>query len=125
MANMNGEGRADTTLGHNLAARRDLINQACRELAAMDADIREKQQARAEYKNRVIKGDLGFKMADFNMAYRLYGLEGRDRDELLDTIRETFEALGQGEQLDWLKVSERAASKGKSDATEPGAVHTP
>lgn len=91
-----------TTTGHNSAARADLIRAAVREISRLDGEIAGLQAERTKYKNKTIKGDLGFKLADWNTTYRLYGLEGDDRDRLLDTIREGFHALGIGEQSSFL-----------------------
>ena len=90
------------TTGHNSAARADLIRAAVREISRLDGEIAGLQAERTKYKNKTIKGDLGFKLADWNTTYRLYGLEGDDRDRLLDTIREGFHALGIGEQSNFL-----------------------
>src|SRR3546814_10647644 len=82
-----------------------------------------------ELKQTRIKGDLGMKIADFNAAYRLYKLEDDDRDTFLDAIRETFEALGIGQQLDWLKaadddagVSDDAIREARVKGREAGAI---
>lgn len=91
-----------TDVGHNSAARADLIRSAAKELSRLDGEIAALQTQRTAYKNKHIKGDLGFKLADWNTTYRLYQLEGDDRDRLLDTIREGFSALGIGEQSNFL-----------------------
>ena len=82
--------------------RQAAIRDACSRIAALEgerasigADIR-------EIKQTTIKGELGFKLSDFATCYRLYTLEGDDRAVFFDTLRETFAALGVGEQLDFL-----------------------
>jgi len=92
---------------HNLTARKEQIKDVCRKLQnltderdGINADIR-------ELKNSVIKGDLGMKLSDFNIAFRFYQLETDDRTQLLDTIQECFEALGVGDQLDFVKAMEK------------------
>lgn len=115
----------DNTMGHNSAARADLIRKVARELAAMDGEIKALQEARTAYKNKHIKGDLGFKMADWNTTYRLSQLEGDDRDRLLDTIREGFGALGIGEQSNFLTsmgdapAAEASAKRGRGRPRKP------
>jgi hypothetical protein len=71
------------------------------EVKALNADIR-------EFKSTHIKGDLGFKIADWNAIYRVSQLEIEDRDVLLDTLREGFQALGIGGSLDWVAAAEGA-----------------
>lgn len=92
----------DNMMGHNSAARADLIRAAVRRISELDGEIKELQAARTAYKNKTIKGDLGFRLADWNTTYRFYGLEDEDRDRLLDTIREGFHALAIGEQSNFL-----------------------
>src|SRR5690606_2806344 len=87
--------------GHNAQARKKIIRDVCRELVRLEAQRKEISEKISELKNTKIKGDLGMKIADFAMAYRLYQLEGEDRDKLFDTLRETFSALGVGAQLDF------------------------
>jgi 5-methylcytosine-specific restriction endonuclease McrA/uncharacterized protein (UPF0335 family) len=92
----------------NSNSRADTIKRAAQyiekiedEIAVLRADLR-------EYKDAHIKGDLGFKLSDWATVYRMYKLEENDRNELLDTIREGFKALGIGEQLDWVTESEKS-----------------
>jgi len=60
-----------------------------------------------EVKAKLIKGDLGMKIADFNTLLRLYKLECEDRDELIDVLREGFRALGIGESMDFVAAMEK------------------
>ena len=96
------EGMAGTTAGHNSAAREDTILAVCRERGALEAERATLTEQIGELMQKRVKGDLGMKIVDFNLAYRLYKLEGDDRDQCLDAIRECFTALGIGEQLDFL-----------------------
>jgi len=100
----NGPGK-----GHNSAPRKKIIRDACSEITSLAAQRRAIGEQIRTIKTVKIKGALGLKIGDFNVALRLYQLEGADRDQLLDTVRETFEALGVGEQLNWLDAAERAA----------------
>lgn len=103
-------GKGHNSGSRSKAARKEIIRAACQKITnlqaqrdGINADIR-------EITNTEIKGALGMKVGDFKIALRLYQLEGADRDQLLDTVRETFEALGVGEQLDWVTASERAST---------------
>lgn len=87
----------------NSAARADTIRTACRQITELEAERSGIGESIREIKQKLVKGDLGMKLADFNAALRLYRLESDDRNEFFDTLRETFAALGIGEQLDWLK----------------------
>lgn len=84
--------------------RAGMIRDACARLAALNAERRAVGEKIAELKNEVIKGKLGFKIADFNVAFRLYELEHENRDTAVDTLRECFAALGVGDQLDWVSA---------------------
>lgn len=94
----------------NVGARSDIINSVIREVVRLEGERDAISEDIRSLKQTKIKGDLGMKIGDFNIALRLYKLEGDDRDELLDTIHETFSALGMGETLDWIKASERLSS---------------
>jgi hypothetical protein len=90
-------------------ARASIIRDACRWIADHEADVKALREEIAEYKQKHIKGDLGFKMADFNAIYRVSKLEVEDRDKLIDTLREGFRALGIGEQASFLGALDAAA----------------
>lgn len=113
---------------HNAKARKATIVEVCGALKSLEAERESISEQIRELKNTRIKGDLGIKIADFNAAYRLYQLEDDARDTFLDTIRETFEALGIGQQLDWLKaaddagVSDQAVKEARAAGREAGAV---
>jgi hypothetical protein len=86
----------------NSAARAETIRNACRQITELEGTRREASEAIRNVKKTLIKGDLDMKISDFNIALRLYQLEGEDRDQLFDTLKETFAALGQGQQLGFL-----------------------
>jgi uncharacterized protein (UPF0335 family) len=88
--------------GHNAKARKKVIVNTIRRLEALEAERKLVSEQIAEIKAKEIKGDLGMKITDFNVARRLYALEGEDRRELFATLRETFSALGAGDQLDFI-----------------------
>lgn len=107
--------------GHN---RKKLIVETCTHLATLDAKIKRLQEERREIVSTNIRGSLGMKVADFNAAYRLSKLENDDRDTMIDTVVETFSALGLGRQLDMfreLKSTDKESSpKGStSDNGDP------
>lgn len=104
-------GSGEPGPGHNSkeltpAQRRKLIRDVAGELAGIDGEIKQLQEKRAKIKNEKVKGTLGMKTSDFNLALRLHKLEGDDRTEALDTLRECYEALTKGDQLNWLDAVE-------------------
>jgi hypothetical protein len=103
----------DTQKGHNAKVRAGIIRSVCRELNAIRRKIDALNAEQRELLNTKVKGDLDMPIADFRMAFRLYQLEGEKRDVLLDNLRETFEALGQGGQLDFIDAMRDAQ---KADA---------
>lgn len=103
-------------LGHNAKARRSSIKKVCRDLAGLIAQRDEVSASIRELKQKVIKGDLGMKIGDFNTAFRLYSLEDDARDLFLDTLRETFEALGVGQQLSFLDAGERSPTSAEGSS---------
>lgn len=97
-------------LQHNAKARQEIIQKTFRQLSKLEEQRKGVTQEISELLHKVVKGDLNMKIGDFRIAYRLYCLEGKDRDEMLTTVRECFNAQGVGEQLDWLKMEERSQS---------------
>ena len=81
----------------------DTISEYEDEAAAVNAKLK-------AYHSKVVKGVLGMKIGDFNAAYRLYKLEGPARDNFLETVHEVFNALGVGNQLNWVEAAERATA---------------
>lgn len=90
-------------IGHNAKARAEIIRQTMVELDDLEAQRKSIGEDIRKLKATKIKGDLGMKIGDFNIAYRLYQLESKDRDRLLDSVRECFDALEIGHQVDWVK----------------------
>lgn len=116
---------ADLTEGASAAAnatnRRKIITDTIREIIELEGQRKDISDEIRELKTIRIKGHLGMKISDFNAALRLYKLEGDDRTEFLSTLRETFEALGLGEQLDWLANSASADDLLRRKAAEEEA----
>lgn len=112
--------------GHNLdAARAADIRAICNKIGGLTAERRIISDKIREIKQKRVKGDLDMKIADFNVAYRLYQLEQDDRNQLLETLRETFSALGIGEQLDFLPVAEEDATESEESGTGGGGEVEP
>ena len=105
---------AEAGLGHNSDARAAAIREVLAELDRLDDEIKLLQDERTKLKQAKIKGDLGFKMSDFNLGRRLYKLDTDDRNVTLKIMREMFGALGIGEQSSFL---------GAIDAPETGTKH--
>ena len=109
---------------HNKGVRKDIILKAIRKIKALEKDRDAINEDIRSIKMKEIKGDLGMKIADFNAALRLYDLENEDRAEFFDTLRETFEAVGIGKQLDFLdemeKQDKRAAEHTVHDPAPAG-----
>ena len=101
----NGEA-TEAGPGHNSEQRRNTIKSACAEISELEEQRKEIGQQIRTIKQKRVKGDLGMKISDFNAAYRLYLLEGDDRSQFFATLRETFRALGVGDQLNFLDVPE-------------------
>jgi ribosomal protein L12E/L44/L45/RPP1/RPP2 len=100
----------------NSAARADTIRDAVRWIAEREAEAKAINAEIREYKAKHIRGDLGFKIADFNAIYRVSQLEAEDRDELLECVREGFAALGIGGSVDWVDAAERTPRGSNSTA---------
>jgi uncharacterized protein (UPF0335 family) len=99
-----GMPRGNNTVADRAATIRD----TCQRVEKLDEEIKALQADRRGLIKDKIKGDLGMKIADFNIAYRMYQLEQEDRDTMVDTMRECFSALGLGDQLNWLDAAEKA-----------------
>jgi hypothetical protein len=89
----------------NSEDRADTIKAAIRFISDKSAEIKALREELNEYKQKHIKGDLGFKLADWAAVYRISQLEVEDRDVLLDTLREGFKALGIGGTVDWVAAA--------------------
>ncbi len=116
--------------GHNAKIRKEIIASVCRDLTTLNAKKDEIAAEISDIKKTRIKDGLGMKISDFNVAMRLYNLEEDTRDEFLSTVRETFDALGVGDQLDWLEADKRLIkantepddAAGEKAAAEAGPV---
>jgi len=103
----------------NSAARAELIREAVRVLAEKEREVQALNADIREYKSKHIKGDLGFKLADWNAVYRVSQLEVEDRNELLDCIREGFDALGIGQVVDWVAAAQATPARRGNGTTPP------
>ncbi len=100
---------------HVVGNRNEVIRQACADIAALEAQRKSIGDQIKAIKQQRVKGDLGMKIGDFNAALRLYSLEGDARDQFFDTLRETFNALGAGQQLDWVDAMSSEAPRRPAD----------
>ena len=75
-----------------------------REVALLESERKELGERIRALKSANIKGRLGLKIGDFNAAFRVFNLEDHGQVAFLRTLRETFDALGYGEQLSFLDV---------------------
>jgi len=112
-------GAAEHASLSNSAARADTIRRAVQQQAQLEAQVDAVNAEIREFKSRVIKGDLGFKLSAWNAIYRVSQLEIEDRDTLLETIREGFAALHIGGVMDWVAAAETAARRGANGHAEP------
>lgn len=107
----------------NSTLRAEMIREAVRWLAEREAEAKAINAEIREYKQKHIKGDLGFKIADFNAIYRVSQLEVEDRDLLLDCVREGFRALGIGQIVDWVDAAQATPrSRGNGEAAPDQAA---
>jgi hypothetical protein len=105
----------------NSAARAVLIRESVGHIAKLEAEAKAINAAIRKYKAEVVRGNLGFKIADWNAVFRVSQLEAEDRDELLDTLCESFEALGIGQVVDWVAAAERTPRADANGAAAPNA----
>jgi hypothetical protein len=105
----------------NSAARAETIRNAVQQLAQYDAQVKRLRGEINEFKAKTIKGELGFKLADWNAVYRVSQLEIEDRDTLLETIREGFAALHIGSVVDWVAALETAQRRNGAAAPDEAA----
>lgn len=89
----------------NSKARREIIREVCREVEQLEAKRDAISDEIRRVKQTKIKGALDLKIADFNAALRIYKLGRDDRAEMLETMQETFKALGIGQTLDWVAAA--------------------
>lgn len=102
------EANGGDTASLNMSNRAEAIRSAIREITELEAARKTIGEQISEIKQARIKGDLGMKIGDFNAALRLYQLEAEARDGFFDTLRETFSALGVGEQASFLDALDGA-----------------
>lgn len=107
-----GHGEGEPTRLANSGARADTIRAAVAYIADREAEIKAIRADVTEYKQKHIKGDLGFKLSDWAAIYRVSQLDTEDRDQLLDTIKEGFAALGIGQSVDWVAAAEASQPYG-------------
>lgn len=102
----------------NTGARAETVREA---ITAIDHIERQISDLKADIKAIIetqIVADLGIKKRDFALMRKLYAIDSGERDTLFDAIRECFDALGCGEQLDWLGALDREAPTKKDASAE-------
>jgi len=103
----------------NSTARGARIREAVQWLAEQKAAAKAINAEINEYKSKVIKGELGYKLSDFEAVYRVSQLEPDDRDQLLECVREGFAALGIGGSVDWVAAAERTPRAHANGQAQP------
>lgn len=115
-----GDGSGVTnvaTTGHNAKARAAQIKKAFKDMERLDGQIADLRADQTKIKD-AIKNDLGMKKGDFMAAYRMAQMDADNRDALLDTCRECFDAMGLGDQLDFEQVARRIEEREAAPETE-------
>jgi hypothetical protein len=111
----------------NSAARAATIRDAVRWIAEHKAEVKALNAEINEFMVKTVKGDLGFKIADFNAIYRVSQLEVEDRDALLECVREGWAALGIGGVVDWVEAAQatprRAPAASPNEAARTAGYH--
>ena len=102
----------------NSAARAETIRDAVRWLAEHEAEVKALNAEINEYRQKHIKGDLGFKLSDWAAIYRVSQLEVEDRDALIETLREGFAAIGVGQIVDWVDAAQ-STPRGRNGTAAP------
>ena len=109
---LNGEDEPEfeTTPPLNSAARAEIIRDADATVSEYERQIDGiKAEIKAVIETRIVAG-LGMKKRDFALARKLVAMDNDECSTLQDVIRETFAALGVGQQLNWLDAVEGAAA---------------
>ena len=96
----------DATKDHNAKARKEQIVKAFAEYEKLHAERKDIGAAMTEITGR-IKEDLAISPAAFKNAFKLWQMEDHDRDNLLTQMRECFDSLGVGQQMDFLTALAR------------------
>lgn len=116
---MAGEGEPSGNAGHNSEARAKIIRTAVGEMIRLKGEKASIQEMITEVRGQV--KSLGIKAAEFNLALRYYELEVEDRNPALDHLRELFNALDMGGQLNFLDaVESKAPVEGAADGGGAG-----
>jgi len=103
----------------NSAARAELIREAVQQQAELEAQVNAVNAEIREFKSKVIKGDLGFKLSDWAAIYRVSQLEVEDRDALVSALREGFAALSIGQVVDWVDAAQATPNRRGSGTAPP------
>lgn len=123
---------------HNSQERQKIMREVAREIIALKGERSEISAQITEQRGRIKSLDI--QAAEFNVVLRYMELEAEDRNKGLDGLRECFEALMPGENLDWIAVAstvsadapigpaaaagEKAGKAGKPFDTNPYPANT-
>lgn len=88
---------------HNSHVRQKIMREVAREIVRLKSEMAPIQAEITEQRGRI--KSLGIKAKVFNIALSMAELEdAAERDADMDALRESFEALKIGGQLDWLSA---------------------
>lgn len=89
------------TRKHNAAVRNDMMREAHQKLIALEA---KKSEIQADIRKvrKTLKGDVGISLKYFDAMRHLVELEDDEYGKAQDDLRESFNALSDREQLDWV-----------------------
>jgi hypothetical protein len=93
---------------HNSQERTKIMREVASAIISLKAERSEISAQITEQRGRVKSLDI--QAAEFNVVLRYMELEAEDRNKGLDGLRECFEALLPGENLDWITVTSAGES---------------
>lgn len=101
---------------HNVGNRRVAIQNAAQEMLAIKAE-RKALNERAREVRQTLK-EMGVQTPAFDYALRVADMEDEAKAEYLDSLRECFDGLDVGQQLDFLDEAVDRAQKTAAAAAE-------
>lgn len=99
MAEIN-QDTASTHPEHNVEALKKLLRECGGEMLKIKERRKELNAEAAEIRQRV--KDAGVQVDSFDRALKIAELEAEARASYMDSFRVAYEALVEGEQMDWL-----------------------
>lgn len=102
-------------IGHNRKFDADAIRELHKALLPLEEQRNEINEKMKSLRNQ-FKADTGITIADFNAARRMAMLDDdQERIDKMECFRQCFNALTEGEQLDWIE-GVRASKPQTADA---------